>query len=383
MMVGDPKQAIYVWNGANPEYMNMFEREFSAKRYELKENFRSSRAVVSAARSLFPTYSVVGQLPIAGEIRLLEAQDPRDEAYRVIEYLKRLMASGHEDIEGEITLDKCALLARNRYVFQEVEKLLVHEHLPFYKRLSAQHESESYLIRDFENALRVLANPRDQLHLGMLATRWDVPIDRAMEQNKSDGMQTVRCLATASGNAEAKACLEAIAGMEWSPGGFRFAKALDLLAAYASQIASPEERSLVVEDLGVWRRHWNVFLRTQQQGTQNLAFFLSSVAMGATQQMRQEGLALLTVHSAKGLEFDVVVVMGMTEETFPDYRAMRSSGGLEEESRNAFVAVTRSRRLLAFSYPKRRVMPWGDDTAQKPSRYLEVMGFFTDPGGRS
>jgi DNA helicase-2/ATP-dependent DNA helicase PcrA len=77
---------------------------------------------------------------------------------------------------------------------------------------------------------------------------------------------------------------------------------------------------------------------------------------------------LLTVHSAKGMEFDVVFLIGMTEGTFPDYRAKGPS--LEEERRSAFVAVTRSKRLLYITYPKTRVMPWGATKIQHPSRYL-------------
>jgi len=69
------------------------------------------------------------------------------------------------------------------------------------------------------------------------------------------------------------------------------------------------------------------------------------------------------------MEFDVVAIMGMAEGTFPDYRA--KGAGLREEKRNAFVAATRSRRLLIFSYPKTKVMSWGEIWIQKPSRYLE------------
>ena len=80
--------------------------------------------------------------------------------------------------------------------------------------------------------------------------------------------------------------------------------------------------------------------------------------MGTTQQSKQEGVALLTVHSAKGLEFKVVFIPGMTEGTFPDYRATTGEA-LDEERRNLFVAITRARRVLYFSYPQSKMMPWG------------------------
>jgi DNA helicase II / ATP-dependent DNA helicase PcrA len=85
------------------------------------------------------------------------------------------------------------------------------------------------------------------------------------------------------------------------------------------------------------------------------------------------GDTLLTVHSAKGMEFDVVFLIGMNEGTFPDYRARGS--GLEEERRSAFVAVTRSKRLLYVTYPNTKIMPWGAEKTQQPSRYItELFG---------
>jgi DNA helicase-2/ATP-dependent DNA helicase PcrA len=128
----------------------------------------------------------------------------------------------------------------------------------------------------------------------------------------------------------------------------------------------------IMEDIEIWRKHWDYYLKSQPGGKHDLSFFLSHVALGTTQQPRQEGLALLTIHSAKGLEFDIVVIMGMVEEVFPDYRARNDA--LTEERRNAFVAVTRSKRLLVFSYPKEKMMPWGSSRKQRPSRYLADLG---------
>jgi DNA helicase-2/ATP-dependent DNA helicase PcrA len=71
------------------------------------------------------------------------------------------------------------------------------------------------------------------------------------------------------------------------------------------------------------------------------------------------------------MEFDVVFLIGMAEGTFPDYRAKGSA--LEEERRSAFVAITRSKRLLYVLYPKTRLMPWGAYKAQQPSRFIAQM----------
>ena len=123
----------------------------------------------------------------------------------------------------------------------------------------------------------------------------------------------------------------------------------------------------------VFAREWDQYLRSDGSA-RTIGGFMSSKALGATQHASREGVALLTVHSSKGLEFDVVFVAGMAEGVFPDYRAVGKKRELEEEARNAFVAVTRSKRLLYLTYPSVRMMPWGERRGQQPSRYLRAAG---------
>ena len=89
--------------------------------------------------------------------------------------------------------------------------------------------------------------------------------------------------------------------------------------------------------------------------------------------MSESGLTLSTVHAMKGLEKDIVFLMGFCEGTFPDYRA-NTPAKVNEELNTAFVAVTRARRWLHVSYPKSRMMPWGSPRSQRPSRFIEKMG---------
>ena len=77
------------------------------------------------------------------------------------------------------------------------------------------------------------------------------------------------------------------------------------------------------------------------------------------------------------MEFDVIFLIAMVEGVFPDYRA--KGAALEEETRNAFVAVTRSRRLLYITYPIVRLMPWGDTKRQQKSRYIDTLSHATIP----
>lgn len=373
MMVGDPKQAIFVWNGADPKYLDLFEQDFGAKKISINENFRSSQVVVRAAKALAPEYEVDGQPSIMGSIKLIEAEDEKQEAALVIDYVQDLIESGHEDIEGPMTLDRCALLGRNRYVLAAAEDELRRLKLPYYKQLSTQHESESGVLKDFEVGLRILANPRDMIHLGILLRRWKIHEDSAsLNGNLTDGLELLTHFKEIISENDHVVVIEALESIEVKEREFKFSKALDYLYKYAEMKECQDDAALIIEDIKTWRKHWDSYLRSHPGGQHSLISFLGQVALGTTQQPRQDGIALLTVHSAKGLEFDVVIIMGMVEGTFPDYRAKGSA--LLEEKRNAFVAVTRSKRLLGFSYPKRKLMPWGSVKKQKASRYLKDLG---------
>jgi DNA helicase-2/ATP-dependent DNA helicase PcrA len=76
---------------------------------------------------------------------------------------------------------------------------------------------------------------------------------------------------------------------------------------------------------------------------------------------------------SKGLEFDVVFIIGLNEGVFPDYRSLGDSAQLNEEQHNMFVSITRSKRLCYLTYPQKRIMPWGDLRDQAPSRYITLL----------
>ncbi|MFA6342946.1 MAG: 3'-5' exonuclease, partial [Fibrobacteraceae bacterium] len=124
-----------------------------------------------------------------------------------------------------------------------------------------------------------------------------------------------------------------------------------------------------------FEKHWNRYMAQLPTGAPaSLDGFRSALAMGKTQADQQEkGLALSTVHTMKGLEYDIVFLMGMGQGTFPDYRALGKGRAMLEEDNNAFVAVTRAKRFLYVSYPKNKTMPWGGIKSQEPSVYWKQL----------
>ncbi|WP_439892499.1 ATP-dependent helicase [Ralstonia sp. 25C] len=372
MMVGDPKQSIFGFNTSSPEYMERFRVEFGAKLIELTENFRSSQAVVDVARSLDPNYLVDTQLPIKGDARVLVGDDEAHEARLIVDELEFLSEHGHPDVEGSVEPSKCAILGRTRFALLAIEKELRHRDVPFYKRLTANHENESELVDEFLLSLRVVANPKDRLHLAALATKWKVQ----QPQVGNDAVAALSRMAQHSTEPRAKAVVEAIASVAQNMARLDLMPAFKLMRDHADTLDETARRA-IYEDTAVFQQEWDQYLRSDGP-SRTLSGFMSSKALGATQKAHRDGLALLTVHSAKGLEFDVVFVAGMAEGTFPDYRATGRTREMAEESRNAFVAVTRSKRLLYLSYPRVKLMPWGDYRTQQPSRFVSKSGI----GGR-
>jgi len=370
MMVGDPNQSIYGFNTSSPKYLtDDFKADFNATQIRLEENYRSSRAVVRVAQSLDPTYTVAGQLAVEGYARKMVGDDEANEASRVVDELTRLMAVGHPDIEGPITPTSFAILGRTRYTLIGVERQLKDRGLPYFKRLSVTHENESDLADEFQLALRVLSNPRDAVHLSALYKRWNLLGPAAAPADATQVVQMVNSMSTARQAPGHVAVASALAAVQATIARrLDFMPAFQILEDHADKLEAPDRRALR-EDVAVLREEWDHFLRSEGSRARTLQSFLSNIALGTSGQATRDGVALLTVHSSKGLEFDVVFVVGMADGVFPDYRATTRKQK-DEERRNAFVAVTRSKRLLYLSYPRQRLMPWGDVWQSDPSPYI-------------
>ena len=127
------------------------------------------------------------------------------------------------------------------------------------------------------------------------------------------------------------------------------------------------ERSIV--ELDDFQRSWTRF-RHKGLGD-SLQAFRNAMSLGQLlEDKNNNGLTLSTVHTMKGLEKEIVFLIGMCEGVFPDYRAVKSSE-VNEERNSVFVAVSRAKRWLYITYPLSRMMPWGDEKPQNPSRFIK------------
>ncbi len=383
MMVGDPNQMIYGFNGSSHDFLcNRFVEDFGPEKFELKENYRSSRAVVRAANNLKPESQVGVDYALAGEFSIHAFDSEQQEANWICDKIGELLElKNHVEIEGEISLSKMVVLARNRFVFQAIEKELKIRQVSFsLNKGERKAEPASVFGKVLDLAVRLRLNPKDWLDGKKLCAALKV-----QAPTRWNDTQVLNQIAASAKSAEIPfpevqaRLLEAIAEIDLEePNVPKFCaefiktfKALGVEQIPGDDEAEPSELERSLLELQDFRRSWTRFKR---KGLGNsLAAFRNAMALGQiSEDLTTDGLTLSTVHTMKGLEKDIVFLMGMCEGVFPDYRA-QSAKELSEELNNAFVAVTRSRRWIYVTYPQRRKMPWGDEKIQTRSRFVRML----------
>jgi len=363
MMVGDPNQSIFHFNGSSPDYMNKyFVDTFNPKHFTLDENYRSSKAVLSAANKIIPDAEDIRGIVKDGLFEVMSLKNTDEEAKWVVDKINALLKVGlHPDIEGQITCERIAVLARNKYVFSKLEKELGEAQLPFYYKMTpGMIQFESDIMKMFDLAVRVKLNPQDSLHKQRLCSK--LKMNYSVVSNLDEFVLTVS-------DGLLKQLLQMI--IDLKDDGSNIKKSLIFFRDHLN-INNINEKNMIFNDINELLKHWQNYAKKTDNRT--ISQFKNAMALGQTHPLAQhEGITLSTVHTMKGQEFDIVFVIGLDEETFPDYRAIQS-GGIEmtQEKNNLYVAFTRAKRILYATWPKQRKMPWGAFKQRKKSQFLEM-----------
>lgn len=359
MMVGDPNQSIYGFNGSTPSFMQKdFIADFQAEEISLDENYRCSKSIIEASNALMDLKVEVKNYVINGIFHIEATKSENSEADFVVNKIRELiLLKSHEDIEGDISYDKISILARNKFVFKNVEELLVSEDIPHYfKSGNTGIKFSSIPMRIFDLFFRVKINPLDKLHqnkLGQLLNIKDVSNDKELQESKFPISSMIK---------------KVIDDCDIENFHLRINT---LRENFNKLIPDDDEKKLTLDELSDFENQFIQYKRQNLKPTLN--GFKSAIALGLTNNTNNKeiGICLSTVHTMKGQESEIVFLIGMDDGTFPDFRAVKKGGAeLQQEKNNTYVAFTRAKRFLYVTYPEIRRMPWGDNRARTISRFL-------------
>ncbi|EJG0706035.1 ATP-dependent helicase [Vibrio parahaemolyticus] len=381
MMVGDPHQMIYGFNGSSSDYLTKyFVVDFSPIKLELNENYRSTKSVIAVANRLKPGTQRVNNLALDGVFHIQKLSSEQEEAKWIVDGIKHFLSlKQHSEIEGTITLDKMVVIARNRFVFKSLEEHLNKEGIDYHLRKSERgNEPISLLGRVLDYSIRLKLNHKDWVDGNKLCNLLKIPSPQTW-----DDINVLNILSNKLNSVELQnkellsVVLNEVNALDISEPNIRKLvkvfenKIEDLAKKYNTDSTILEELKLSMEELEEFRYSWTRF---KQKGLgDTLLAYRNAVSLGqVAEEHERTGLTLSTVHTMKGLERDIVFLMGMCEGVFPDYRATTDKK-ITEERNSAFVAVTRAKRWLYVSYPQYRLMPWGDTKYQSPSRFITEM----------
>ena len=377
MMVGDPDQMIYGFNGSSSEYLcENFVRDFSASKYELKENYRSTKQVIEVANKLKPKSQKEHEYALEGIVQIESLPDEVEEANWIVNSIKGFIElRQHDEIEGDISFEHMVVIARNRFVFSSLEKALTENSIPFSLRKGERKsEPASFFGKVLDYGIRIKLNTKDWVDGKKLCSllRLEAPKDWSnasiLEEWSKDVASSDLLFPTLYSD-----LLRAIYQLDSDEPNIRkFVKAFRKKLTEQAELQTNDDKKLELErsiaELDDFTSSWTKF---KQRGLgDSLQSFRNALALGQlTEDVQPNGLTLSTVHTMKGLEKDIVFIMTMCEGVFPDYRA-NTQKEIDEERNNAFVAVTRAKRWLYITYPQQRTMPWGDKKFQTESRFV-------------
>ncbi len=362
LVVGDDAQSIYAFRGANVQNILSFPKQWpGAKMFKLLSNYRSVPEILELANESLNHNTekfekeLIAMRPAGPKPKLVPCASAFQEARYVAEQILQLRAQG-------TALQNMAVLFRSSAHSQSLEFELMKRDIPYEYR-GGQKFFERAHIKDIIAFLRVAANPVDEiawlrvlgLQTGIGATTAGVLAKRAIRIGSlEDAINAPEMSAMASrgrvGWQEFMAVGEAIVIKSPLPSGMIRA------------VLDSSYRSLLEREYPNWRERLEDLeqLARFAESYEDVTRFLADIALydeamgrrkGETTDPSQERVVLSTIHQAKGLEWDAVFIVHLADTAFPNKRAMTEEGGMEEERRLFYVAVTRARRHLILTYP--------------------------------
>ncbi len=389
-VVGDADQGVYSWRGATIQNLLDFEHDYpDAMVLVMDQNYRSTQAILDAANALIEhnvqrkPKSLWSDADRGDLVVRFRADHEHDEAWYVVREIERLIQS-----EGERYAD-IAIFYRTNAQSRVIEDVFMKAGLP-YRIIGGVRFYQRREVKDVLAYLRAVVNPADSVSIRRVinapkrgigdatvaaiedfaGTEGMSFLDAAREADRITLLGT-RARGAVGGFAELVDRLGALLGDGAGPS--RMVEAAFTESGYLADL----EAERTIESMGRienLRELVGVAAEFEQQrGPEaTVADFLEQVSLVSEQDEYDpdEGsVTLMTMHNAKGLEFDVVFMIGMEDGVFPHYRSIGDQGELEEERRLAYVGITRARRRLYLTHAWRRSL-FGGSNYNPPSRFL-------------
>ncbi len=408
-VVGDPDQSIYAWRGADIRNILDFEQDYASagrpvKVIKLEQNYRSTQPILSGASAVISNNldrkdkDLFTDRDGGTPIRFFEGEDDRDEARFVID---RILAANRSE---DLSFKHVAILYRTNAQSRAFEEELLKYDIP-YTIVGGQRFYERAEIKDILAYLRLLVNPKDDQALRRIVNKPTRGIGKA-SFDKVEGLASARGLNLLDamriavetklvGRSASKmaAFLDMLDGFRASPeGGLPVGGSLDGLplddliarvmdgtgyirALEKEDTPEAEARLDNLRELLSSARDFHAVNEDElaDEERSELELYLDQVALISdldSYEDREDRVSLMTVHSAKGLEFPVVFLVGMEERIFPHASSSRDEAELEEERRLCYVAMTRAMEHLFVTCAAERFR-YGDRSYQSPSRFLQ------------
>lgn len=386
-VVGDNDQGIYSFRGADISNILNFERDFpGTKIIKLEQNYRCTKSILNAANSVIKNNEVkydkklwteneTGNLP-----KVYKSEDEYDEARYIVEQINHLKR------EEYYKYSDFAILYRMNTQSRAIEEILVREDIP-YKIIGGLKFYERKEIKDIIAYLRLIYNPNDNLSLiriinepkrGIGKTSLD-QVQKLAEENQKSMYEIIKNAEQYGLNrvfANSREFIQVIEELR------QLQKEVDISELIketlnktgytkALELENSVEAENRIENL---EEFLTVAIEFEEQSADNtLAEFLESITLSSdvdNLEEEQDTVTLMTLHSAKGLEFPVVFLVGMEEGIFPGYKSIGEPKELEEERRLCYVGITRAKDNLYFTCAKHRTI-FGSTSYNAMSRFIE------------
>ncbi len=375
-VVGDPDQSIYMFRGANFRNILNFEKDYqNTKVIPLEENYRSTKMILDAANSVIKNNKerkdkdLRSNNGVGVKVKYLRSYDEKHEITLVIEQIKQLLEKGIEKKD-------IAVFYRTNAQARVVEEQFLKSNIP-YKVVGSYYFYSRKEIKDLICYLRLILNPHDEISLRRVINVPKRKIGASTIANiESHANELGVSMFDAITNGKELEFKNLILSLQKESESLSLTELVDCILERSGMKEELEkdpslESELRLDNLMEFKSITATF--ESQTGSVNLGDFLEEISLIADiteHKDFEDVVTLMTIHSAKGLEFDIVFLVGMEEGIFPHANALMERDGIEEERRLMYVGITRARKELFLTNAKRRML-YGRDSSNPPSRFIE------------